>query len=107
MRAAVVALAALTLGGCEGGGDPVESALRETAAANHAAVTKETVDTAPVSDPDSAVVARLLTVERQALAAAEAAVLRANDPAVRRLAAASRDAHRARIAELEAWRPAA
>ena len=106
MRAAVVALAALALAGCEGGGDPVESALREAAAANHAAVTKETVvDPAPAADPDAAVVTRLLTAETQALAAAETALAAANDPAVRRLAAASRDAHRARIAELEAWRP--
>ncbi|WP_374514700.1 DUF305 domain-containing protein [Brevundimonas sp.] len=106
MRAAAVALAALTLVGCEGGGDPVESALREAAAANHAAVTKETVvDTAPVSDRDSAAVARLLTAERQALAAAEAALVQAKAPQVRRLAEASRDAHRSRIAELEAWRP--
>ena len=108
MRAAVVALAALALAGCEGGGDPVESALREAAAANHAAVTKETApDSAPVSDPDGAVVARLLTAERQALAAAEAAAAGATDPEVRRLAEASRDVHRARIAEIEQWRPAA
>ena len=108
MRAAVVALAALALAGCEGGGDPVESALREAAAANHAAVTKETaLDPAPVSDRDTAVVARLLTAERQALAAAEAAAAGATDPEVRRLAEASRDVHRARIAEIESWRPAA
>lgn len=105
MRAAIIALAAAALAGCEGG-DPVESALREAAAANHAAVTKETVvDSEPISNPDRAVAARLLTAERQALAAAEAAAARANDPELRRLAEASRDAHRARIAELEAWRP--
>ncbi len=107
MRAAVVAVAALTLVSCEGGGDPVESALRETAAANHAAVTKETaLGPVSASDPDSAVVARLLTAERQALAAAEAALVQAKAPEARRLAEASRDAHRGRIAELEAWRPA-
>lgn len=107
MRAAVVAVAALTLVGCEGG-DPVESALRDAAAANHAAATKETVlSPATASHPDAEVVARLLSAERQALAAAEAAVVRANDPEVRKMAEASRDTHRARIAELESWRPAA
>jgi uncharacterized protein (DUF305 family) len=100
-----LALALFGLAACEGGGDPVESALREAAAANHAAVTKATpVDAAPASDPDAAVATRLLAAETQALAAAEAALARANDQEVRRLAEASRDAHRARIAELEAWR---
>ena len=104
MRRAL-ALAVLGLSACEGGGDPVESALREAAAANHAAVTKETpLDAAPASDPDAAVVTRLLAAETQALAAAETALAAASDPAVRRLAETSRDAHRARIAELEAWR---
>ena len=49
-------------------------------------------------------VTRLLAAETQALAAAETALAAASDPAVRRLAETSRDAHRARIAELEAWR---
>jgi uncharacterized protein (DUF305 family) len=106
-RLAVLAALTLPLAGCEGG-DPVESALRETAAANHAAATRETpLDAAPAADPDAAVVARLLAAESQALAAAEAALARANDPQVRRLAEASRDAHRVRVAELRAWRPAA
>ncbi|HEY0102351.1 MAG TPA: DUF305 domain-containing protein [Brevundimonas sp.] len=47
MRLAL-ALAALTLlSACEGGGDPVESALRDTAAANHSAVTRETASAEP------------------------------------------------------------
>ena len=33
------------LAACDGGGDPVQSALRDTAAANHAAVTKTTGET--------------------------------------------------------------
>lgn len=35
----------LMLVACDGGGDPVQSALRDTAAANHAAVTKTTGET--------------------------------------------------------------
>lgn len=47
MRLAL-ALSALTLlAACEGGGDPVQSALRDTAAANHSAVTRETASAEP------------------------------------------------------------
>lgn len=44
MRLAPLSLVmlALALAACDGGGDPVEQALRETAAANHSAVTRET-----------------------------------------------------------------
>lgn len=108
MRAAV-ALAALTLAGCEGGGDPVESALREAAAANHAAATKTTAETIDASAPagaEAALVVRMIEAERRALAASEAALTRSADPEVRRLAAAARDAQTRRIAELEAWRRA-
>lgn len=38
-------LAALALAACEGGGDPVQQALRETATANQSAVVKETAAT--------------------------------------------------------------
>jgi uncharacterized protein (DUF305 family) len=42
MRPVLIALASLGLVACDGGGDPVQQALRETAAANHSAVVKET-----------------------------------------------------------------
>ena len=42
MRSAALGLALIVLTACDGGGDPVEQALRETAAANHSAVTQET-----------------------------------------------------------------
>lgn len=44
----------LMLAACDGGGDPVEAALRDTAAANHAAVTKTTAEASssrPGGDP--------------------------------------------------------
>lgn len=37
MRLMIVALSCLLLAACDGGGDPVNQALRDTAAANHAA----------------------------------------------------------------------
>ena len=102
----LIALAALALAGCEGGGDPVEQALRETATANHAAATPETpLDVAPATSLDADIVAGMIDAERQALAVTEVALARTSDAELRRLAEDSRDAHRARIAELEAWRP--
>ncbi len=49
MRLAPIALTtlALTLAACEGGGDPVEQALRDTASKNHAARVQEGVVSAP------------------------------------------------------------
>ncbi|WP_298099580.1 DUF305 domain-containing protein [Brevundimonas sp.] len=49
MRFAPIALTtlALTLAACEGGGDPVEQALRDTASKNHAARVQEGVVSAP------------------------------------------------------------
>ena len=49
MRPAPIALTtlALTLAACEGGGDPVEQALRDTASKNHAARVQEGVVSAP------------------------------------------------------------
>jgi hypothetical protein len=54
MRAAPGLIALVMLAACEGGGDPVEQALRETAAANHAAVTQETASAEPAAETTSA-----------------------------------------------------
>ena len=60
----------LMLAACDGGGDPVQSALRDTAAANHAAVTKTTAETSahPAGHPVGS------TPGDQAFAASEAAM---------------------------------
>lgn len=44
MRSALGLAALVMLAACEGGGDPVQQALRDTAAANHSAVTQETAE---------------------------------------------------------------
>ena len=49
MRVAPGLIALVMLTACEGGGDPVEQAVRETAAANHAAVTQETASVEPAA----------------------------------------------------------
>jgi len=58
------------LAACDGGGDPVQSALRDTAAANHAAVTKTTAETS--AHPESHRTGS--TPGDQAFAASEAAM---------------------------------
>jgi uncharacterized protein (DUF305 family) len=105
MRLALTALALLALTGCDGGGDPVQQALRETAAANQSATVKET---AAVSDPasvDQAWVARAVAHHREAIAMADAALARSSDPEIRRIAQASKAAQTREIAELQAWKP--
>lgn len=47
MRLALALMALTLLTACEGGGDPVQSALRDTAAANHSAATRETASAEP------------------------------------------------------------
>lgn len=52
MRAVIaVLLGSVALTACDGGGDPVQQALRETAAANHSAVVRETASV-PAAAPD-------------------------------------------------------
>ncbi|WP_292063099.1 DUF305 domain-containing protein [Brevundimonas sp. UBA7664] len=66
--ALAVGLLALTLSACEGGGDPVNQALREASAENHAATVQEGVVSAPAHAGDS----HAATAGGQAFAASEA-----------------------------------
>lgn len=108
MRAVAPALlAALALTACDGGGDPVQQALRETAAANQSAAVRET---ATVSDPvpaEQIFVARMIAHHREAIATADAALAQSRDPEIRRMAQAVKDARTREIAEMQAWKPAA
>lgn len=72
MRLAPIALAALalTLAACDGGGDPVDQALRDASAANHAATVRE----GEVSAPAPAGRRHGATPGDQAFAASEAAM---------------------------------
>lgn len=72
MRTVLTALlATLTLAACDGGGDPVQQALRDTAAANHSATVKETATT---SATDHAAMGHGATSGDQAFAASETAM---------------------------------
>jgi len=70
MRLALALTALTLLAACEGGGDPVQSALRDTAAANHSAVTRETAS----AEPSHGAAGHTASAGDQAFAASEAAM---------------------------------
>lgn len=117
MRPRVAGLATLLcLAACDGGGDPVEQALRETSAANHAATVTPTAASSPAREAetntgaapaDQAYVAEMIEHHRRAIVRAETALRDSRDPEVRRMAQAAIDARTREIAEMQAWEPAA
>jgi len=106
---AFLAAAGLVLAGCEGGGDPVEQALREASAAHQAAATRTTAEAetaAAAPTGDQAYVEEAIEEHRAAIARAEASLRETSDPALRQLAQTTIDSRKAEIAALQAWRPA-
>lgn len=106
MRPALTALlASLALAACDGGGDPVEQALRETAAANQSAAVRETATTSAPASADQVWIASMIEHHRDAVAVADAALAQSRDPEIRRMAQAVKDARTREIAEMQAWTP--
>ena len=108
LRIALAGLA-LLLSACEGGGDPVEQALREASAAHQAAATETTAEIevrSPAPPADQAYVEAAIEEHRAAIARAEATLRETSDPALRQLARTTIETRRAEITALQAWRPA-
>lgn len=137
IRHSLIVLAALPflLVACDGGGDPVEQAVREAATVNQAA----TVTAGEVSGPrsgdhgtagnqafaaseaemhrlmaaasgetvDQAYIAKMIAHHQGAVTMGEVALRESRDPEVRRMAQAVIAAQTREIAEMQAWRPAA
>lgn len=107
MRPVLTALlTSLALAACDGGGDPVEQALRETATANQSAAVRETATPSAPVPADQAWGDRMVAHDREAVALADTALAQSRDPEIRRMAQAVKDARTREIAELQAWKPA-
>ncbi|MFT4913405.1 MAG: hypothetical protein ACI9YM_002003 [Brevundimonas sp.] len=102
---------AVGLTACDGGGDPVQQAVREASAAHQAAALKDGAVTTTVrpaaTDGDQALVTGMIEQHRAGMAAADAALAQSSDPEVRRMARSIKDRQMGEIAELQAWKPAA
>ena len=110
MRLALtIGLASLALAACEGE-DPVESALRDAASANHAAATRTTAEVeaaTPAAGPgpsaeDRTWIEATIADHRLTISATEPLLLRTEDPGVRRAASALIATRQREIIELQA-----
>ncbi|GLK47121.1 hypothetical protein GCM10017620_00940 [Brevundimonas intermedia] len=98
----------LVLGACDGGGDPVQQALRETSAANQAAATRTTAEMqAAAQTADQAYVAKMIAHHEGAVATARVALRDSRDPEIRRMAQMVIDTRTREIAEMKTWAPTA
>ena len=135
IRAALPVALVLLLAACDGGGDPVQQALRDTSAANHAAAARTTAETETAHSPasnvtpgdrafsaseaemhrkmaaasgqtiDQAYVAKMIAHHEGAVAMAKVALRDSRDPAIRRMAQTVIDTQTREIAEMKAWAP--
>jgi len=98
----------LVLGACDGGGDPVQQALREASAANQAAATRTTAEMqAAAQTADQAYVAKMIAHHESAVAMARVALRDSRDPEIRRMAQMVIDTRTREIAEMKTWSPTA
>ncbi|MFN7128889.1 MAG: DUF305 domain-containing protein [Brevundimonas sp.] len=106
IRAAPPVALLFLLAACDGGGDPVQQALREASAANQAAATRTTAEIQAASQTaDQAYVAKMIAHHESAVATARAALRDSRDPEIRRMAQSIVETQTREIAELKAWAP--
>lgn len=112
--ACVLLACTVALTACDGGGDPVQQAMREASAAHQAAVVKDGAATTATRDTDrpapsqtdQAFAARMIAHQQAGVAMADAALAQSSDPDVRRMARTIKDRQTREIAEMQAWQPA-
>lgn len=103
--------ALLALAGCGEGGDPVQMALRDAAAARQAAAVKEGVTAPPApaaakpAEGDAAFVAGMIEHHEAALTLARETLARSRDAEIRRMAEVEIATREREIAALKAWTP--
>ena len=106
MRLPLLALIALSLSACDGGGDPVQQALRDAAAQRQAATVQDGAVSGPsetaAAAPPSAFATDMIARDEAAIAAARAALRESDDAEVRRMAQAVIDTRTREIADLRA-----
>ena len=108
-----LAMSVLLLGGCEGGGDPVEQAVREASAARHAETVRDgevsgpLAPAAPRSSADKAYIAQMTTHHETAITQSRQILATSNDPQVRRLAQATVEASSIQLNQMRALQPVA
>lgn len=106
----VIISAAFALAACDGGGDPVQQALRDASAERHAAALKTTEEQQSqtpvprkIETADQANVARMIADHEAAIATARRVLDQSQDPDLRRLAQSTLDTRTTELAELRAW----
>lgn len=110
-RMVAVSVLALALAACDGGGDPVQQALRDASAERHAAALKTTEEqqrqapapapVAPSAEP--ALASALIADHEAAIATARQVLDQSQDPDLRRLAQTTLETRTTELAELRAW----
>lgn len=108
-RMVAVAALALPLVACDGGGDPVQQALRDASAERHAAALKTTDELerqTPVSrSAEPALASALIADHEAAIATARRVLDQSQDAELRRLAQATLDTRTTELTQLRAWQP--
>jgi uncharacterized protein (DUF305 family) len=106
-------MSVLLVGGCEGGGDPVEQAVREASAARHAETVRDgevsgpLAPAAPRSSSDEAYIAQMTTHHETAIAQSRQILATSNDPQVRRLAQTTIEASSIQLNQMRVLQAAA